>query len=278
MTDSLRERLGLWDLTGRKVAITGASRGLGKSMALGFAAAGAHVELLARSTDDLEAVKKRCEELGGTADALHFDVSSEDSIRKGFAEIASRHPKLDAWVSNAGIGPKAIRKNYETPPIALGEIPFEMWRKTVDTNLNGTFLCMQLVVPLLEANGGGAIINISTSPVTMERRGFIPYGATKAAIRAMTLGFADELRELNIRANTHAPGGITWSDMVPEGFDEEGKYVLQPTVMIPAAVFLVSNEGAGTAGECIMGRTWNEEHGFAEANDGLGEWKVFLEG
>ncbi|HEY8766208.1 MAG TPA: SDR family oxidoreductase [Dehalococcoidia bacterium] len=277
MARSLAEKLGIQSLDGLVVGVTGASRGLGKSMALGFAAAGAHVELLARSEGDLADVKAKCESLGGSACVTKLDVSSPESIHAVIDVIQGRHGQLNGWVNNAGLGPQAIRRDYETPPVALSEVPYELWRKTVDTNLNGTFLCMQKVLPLLLEAGGGSIVNISTSPPTMERRGFMPYGATKAAIQAMTRAFAPELSEQGVRVNTHAPGGVTWSDMVPASFAEAGKYILQPTVMIPAAVYLVSAGSADVTGQCLMGRTWNEEHGFADANDGIGEWAVFLD-
>lgn len=250
-------------LAGKVVAVTGASRGLGEAMAVGLAAAGARVALLARSESDLSRVQRRCEERDGRALPIVADVTSVAALRRALRTIEREWGRLDAWFNNAALGPNFFREDYLTDPVRIAEIAVADWRKVVDVNVNGVFFCIREAVPLLASSGGGSIINISTSPSTMERLGYMPYGATKAAVQAMTRSFAVELKPFGIRVNTLAPGGLTASHMLPSVIPADFR-VMPSTVMVPSAIYLASDLSLEMTGESILANHWNAENGFNE--------------
>ena len=177
----------------KTVLITGAARGIGLATALRFLREGWHVAMLDRDADELaRATAPRQDALPIVA-----DVSRAEDVERAIAGIEDRFGRLDALVNNAGVAEFA----------AVGETDFAMWRRVMDTNLDGVFLTSQAAIPLL-ARQGGAIVNIASISGLRASTLRIAYGTSKAAVIQLTLQQAVELGERGIRANAVAPGPV----------------------------------------------------------------------
>jgi NAD(P)-dependent dehydrogenase (short-subunit alcohol dehydrogenase family) len=182
----------------QKVAlVTGAARGIGLAAAKRFLADGWRVALLDIDGDNLA---KTCAALA-RPDAileLRCDVADPDGVTRAFAATAERFGRLDALVNNAGI---AVFK-------PLLETTLEDWRRTLDVNLTGAFLCVQAAAPLMREAGGGAIVNITSISGHRASTLRVAYGTSKAALAHLTKQQAAELASLGIRVNAVAPGPV----------------------------------------------------------------------
>jgi NAD(P)-dependent dehydrogenase (short-subunit alcohol dehydrogenase family) len=173
--------------------ITGAARGIGLATAQRFIQEGWHVVMLDRDADELSrAAAPRQDVL-----TIVADVSIPKDVERAIAETEARFGRLDALVNNAGVA--------EFSPVA--ETDFAMWRRVMDTNLDGVFLMSQAALPLLSV-AGGAIVNIASISGLRASTLRIAYGTSKAAVIQLTLQQAAELGEVGIRANAVAPGPV----------------------------------------------------------------------
>lgn len=189
--------LELFSLKDKVAVITGASRGLGRPMALGLAAAGAHVVLVARDKSKLEEVKTEVEAAGGVATVLPLDLENEEAIRAGIRRIAGELGRIDICVNNAGI------INWQP----LLESDVEDFNRIMDTNVRATFVMAQECATAMRAGkGGGRIINIGSVLSTVGRAKLHAYCASKSAIVGLTRSLAAELGRDGITANVIAPG------------------------------------------------------------------------
>jgi NAD(P)-dependent dehydrogenase (short-subunit alcohol dehydrogenase family) len=181
-----------------KVAlVTGAARGIGLAVARKFLAVGWRVALL---DVDGELLWKSVEELAATGDTLgvHCDVSDDRAVASAFSEIERRFGRLDALVNNAGIAVFA-------PLLETTEVD---WRRVLEVNLTGPFLCTKAAVPLMRENGGGAIVNITSISAVRASTLRSAYGTSKAGLAHLTKQLAVELASLGIRVNGVAPGPV----------------------------------------------------------------------
>lgn len=182
-----------------KVAIiTGAGAGLGRASALLFAEEGAKVVIAEHNPERADRVAGEITAAGGTALAVHVDVSDQEQVRAMTDQAVSHFGKLDILFSNAGIG---------APSIPFAEQTADQWRRVLDVNVIGMFNCIQAATPHLRANGGGSILNCSSGAALAAVPGVPVYTATKGAINAMTRAFALDLGQYNIRVNTLCPMG-----------------------------------------------------------------------
>ncbi len=173
--------------------ITGAARGIGLATTQRFLREGWNVVMLDRDGDELAiAAAPRQDVL-----AIVADVSIPDDVDRAIAKIEARFGRLDALVNNAGVA--------EFSPVA--ETDFAMWRRVMNTNLDGVFLTSQAAIPLL-ARQGGAIVNIASISGLRASTLRVAYGTSKAAVIQLTLQQAAELGEMGIRANAVAPGPV----------------------------------------------------------------------
>jgi clavulanate-9-aldehyde reducatase len=186
------------ELSGKAVAITGASSGIGEATALTLAKAGASVALGARRKDRIDELAARIEDEGGTAVALEVDVSDEAAAR-GFVEAAhERFGRLDTLVNNAGV-------------MLLGPVEqadSEDWRTMVNVNLLGLMYCTHAALPIMLGQESGDIVNISSVAGRFARAGNAVYAATKFGVGAFSEGLRNEITERGVRVTLIEPGFV----------------------------------------------------------------------
>jgi NADP-dependent 3-hydroxy acid dehydrogenase YdfG len=186
------------ELSGKAVAITGASSGIGEATALTLAKAGASVALGARRKDRIDDLAARIEDEGGTAVALEVDVSDETAAR-GFVEAAhERFGRLDTLINNAGV-------------MLLGPVEqadSEDWRTMIDVNVLGLMYCTSAALPFMLGQESGDIVNISSVAGRFARAGNAVYAATKFAVGAFSEGLRNEVTERGVRVTLIEPGFV----------------------------------------------------------------------
>jgi len=186
------------ELSGKAVAITGASSGIGEATALALARAGASVALGARRKDRIDALAARIEDEGGTAVALAVDVTDEGQARAFVETAAERFGRLDSLVNNAGVmllGP-------------VDQADSEQWRTMIDVNVLGLLYCTSAALPIMRAQESGDIVNVSSVAGRFARAGNAVYAATKFAVGAFSEGLRNEVTEGGIRVTLIEPGMV----------------------------------------------------------------------
>ena len=191
---------------GKVVLVTGAGRGIGQAIADAHAAAGADVAYLDHDPALAEAAAAAARARGATTLAVAADVADEASVRSAVARVAEALGPVSVLVNNAGISPKSGADGRRA---RLGEMSADEWRRVLDVNLTGAFLCASAVVPGMRAAGGGTILNISSvAGKTYCDIVGVHYAATKAALIGFTKHLAGELGPDGITVNAVAPGRI----------------------------------------------------------------------
>jgi len=257
-------------LAGRVVVVTGASRGLGREMALELAAAGARLAMIGSTgSAALREAVAEAAGLGGTGSAVAIvaDVTDPAACERMASEALAAFGRIDVLINNAGRGMRLISETYNTQPTRFWETPAEAWRSIIDTNVNGAFNAARAIVPLMVARGFGKVINISTSDQTMVRKGYSPYGPSKAALEAASRVWAQELEGTGVDVNVYLPGGAADTDLLPPGPHRKGAdgNLLPPSVMRRAIGWLCSDESNGVSGARFVARLWDEALPAAEA-------------
>ncbi|HET9663372.1 MAG TPA: SDR family NAD(P)-dependent oxidoreductase [Burkholderiales bacterium] len=185
-------------LKGKVALVTGAAAGIGRGVAETFGREGARVAIADRDTLKARETEARIRSAGGEAAAFEVDVASGASVSRMVAEVASRYERLDILVNNAGI-------RYVKPFLEYSE---EEWRKTLDVNLTGLFLCCRAAVPLMLKNGKGKIVNVASVAGEYGRPHRIAYCASKGGAIAFTKALAVDMSGKNICVNALAPALI----------------------------------------------------------------------
>jgi len=186
-------------LAGRLALVTGASRGIGRAVALGLAKAGAHVVLLARTVGGLEELDDDIRAEGGTATLVELDLKRSDKLDALGPTILQRWGKLDILVANAGIlGPLS----------PLGHITSDAWREVIDINLNANWHIIRSVDPLIRRSDAGRAIFVSSGAALARNAYWGPYSASKAGLEALAKTWALELADTPAKVNIVNPGPI----------------------------------------------------------------------
>jgi 3-oxoacyl-[acyl-carrier protein] reductase len=237
-------------LSGKVAVVTGASKGIGASIAEQLAAAGATVVVnYSSSKEGADRVVANIKKQGGQAVALQANLSKPEEVQKLFAETKKTYDKVDILVNNAGI--------YEFAP--LEDVTPELFHKQFDLNVLGLLLATKEAVKLM-GSAGGSIVNISSIAARSAPPTTSVYSATKAAVNAITISLSQELGPKKIRVNAVNPGmvetegthtaGITESDFRKqvEAQTPLGR-IGQPKDIAPIVAFLASNDSSWISGE-----------------------------
>ncbi len=222
--------------------VTGASRGIGKSVALRLAADGRHVVLASRSEGPLSEVKSQIEEAGGKASVCAVDISDRKAFAEAIEGVVTQHGRLDVLVNNAGI----TRDNL------LLRMSDEEWDSVIETNLTSAFVAMRAAARAMMKGRFGRIVNIASTSGLVGNAGQANYAASKSGLIGITRTVARELGGKGITANVVAPGFIQ-TDMtasLPESVLESVKAMIQVKRLgtpedIAAAVAYVTSDDAG---------------------------------
>jgi len=242
---------GGFDLTGKVALVTGGSRGLGHAMVMGFARAGADVAIASRKLEACEATAKEVETLGRAALPVACHVGEWDQLEPMVDAVYERFGRVDVLVNNAGMSPIA--------PSSL-ETTEALYDKVFAVNLKGPFRLTALVGGRMVEQGGGSIINVSSTASIRPTPTTAPYAAAKAGVNAITVAYAHELGP-TVRVNCimagpfHTDVSKAWSRT--EGFARQAKATMalqragDPEEIVGAALYFASGASSFTSGTVL---------------------------
>lgn len=223
-----------------KIAIiTGASKGIGRAIALGYAREGAHVALVARSADLLDEVAAEVRALDRRALPLPTDVTDEESVERMVAATLDEFGRIDILVNNAGMA------SYRP----VWGIKLSQWEQIMALNLRAPFLCTKHVWKPMKAGGGGVIVNVGSLSGSRGDPLISAYTASKWGLNGFTKSVAEEGKADNIRVNLIAPGKVD-TDM-RAGVAEDKSRMMIAEDCVGVAIFLASDEAEHIRGQII---------------------------
>lgn len=259
-------------LNGKIAVVTGAGSGMGLATVHAFLREGATVYALDISQENLD------RELGDQKDVttIAVDIADSAAINEAFARIKEEHGKLHALINAAGVNTpnrratewldninhtmmEHMKRGEAYAPEFFGEIPDEDFDRVMQINVNGTFYTIRAAAPLLQAAGGGAIVNFASVAGLVALPMPAYYPASKAAVIGMTRAIAGELAPFNIRVNALAPAGINTALLTQSGDDhvqallsmQPLKRLAEPEEIAETLVFLASDSGAHYTGQIL---------------------------
>ena len=239
-------------LEGVRALVTGGTSGLGFAMSQALADAGARVVLTGRTEPRVQAAASRIAR-GDRVTGLVMDVRDEQSVAEGVESALALLGGIDVLVNNAGIGMRTVNPHFMTEPMGFWQVSPDGFRDLLATNVLGYFMVARAVVPHMLAAGRGKIVNISVNETTMRRRGFTPYGPSRAATDALSRIMAADLAGTGIDVNLLLPGGATRSGMTPDSAPEDVQATwLDPAIMGPPVVWLASPASDGLTDQRIV--------------------------
>lgn len=241
------------DLTGKTALVTGASRGIGRAIAVGFAEAGADLVLTARSVDALEETRSAAEGHGRKAVVVPADVTDRDAVRAMVDDAVAALGHVDIVVNNAG------GTSFMVP---FTDLRFEGWEKVFRLNTTSVVHVLQAIGPHMLENGGGSVINVASVAALAGTPALTPYGASKAALHSLTKSLAMEWGHRGVRVNSLCPGW-TATDLNRNLWENDDiSAAMMRSVplarwgkaaeMVGAAVFLGSDASSYITGQAII--------------------------
>ena len=246
-----REQLStLFDLTGRVAIVTGGTRGIGRSIAEGFAAAGARVVVASRKADACAETQAHLEGMGAEALGVAANMSSLEDVEALVQATVARFGAIDIIVNNAA--------NALTQP--LGQFTPEAWQKSYDANLRGPVFLVQYALPWLTESPHASVINVISAGAFLAAPNVAMYSGAKAALMAFTRAMGSDYAKLGIRVNALAPGTVD-TDMVRNNPPEVQqsmakaapmKRAAHPDEMVGPALFLASDAASFVTSQVIL--------------------------
>lgn len=245
-------------LAGRVAVVTGASRGLGEAMAIGFAREGASVVLAARTVADLDRVAELCRDAGApSVEVVPTDVTVEDQLAALVDVTIERLGHLDVFVANAGIAVPGITDQRMT---TLETYELEVVQRLIDVNTVGMWLSMKAALPVMPT--GGSFIAIGSELGRMAGAGAGLYAVTKASVDLLVRIAAAESAERGVRVNCLSPGGMADTHLFgPNKMPAHIKAHVpwsEANVIVPAALWLASGDSEGVTGKRLAGKEFNQ--------------------
>ena len=244
----------MFDLRGRVAIVTGSTKGIGRAMVSGLAAAGASVVVSSRKQELCDSIAEEVRaESGGEVLGLACHVGDWDAI-PGFVEaVVERFGRIDVLVNNAGINPA---------PVPASDMTLEYWRKVFAVNLEGPLRMSQCVAPVMRDGGGGSIVNIATMAAYSGGPNVCAYGASKAALVNLTKSNAQEWAAWKVRVNALSPGPfvtemVEGADRVRPGFKEViaggtmMRRIADPAEIVGPVLYLASDASSFVTGDDI---------------------------
>jgi len=233
------------DTENRVAIVTGASKGIGKAIALAFGQAGIKVVATARTTAEIEAVAAQINQAGSEALALTADLGRPDEPERIVADSLAHFGRVDILVNNAAI---------IHPPLNLIDFAADLWRQVIEVNLTAAALLTKAVLPGMIENGSGKIINISSIGGRKGGAGRSAYRVTKAGLISLTESVAAEVKQYGIDVNCICPGGVD-TEGYRDAFNSRGRAenprLMRPEEQAALALFLVSEAGSAITGTAI---------------------------
>jgi NAD(P)-dependent dehydrogenase (short-subunit alcohol dehydrogenase family) len=225
-------------LQGKVALVTGASQGLGKALALSFAAEGASVVINSRREEGVRPVAQEIEAKGGEVLALAADVSEAADVERLVGTTVERFGRVDVLVNNAGVlGPR----------VEIEEYPEDEWRRVIDANLTGPFLVSKAAIPHMPE--GASIVNVVSGVSVEGRSGWGAYSVSKFGVEGLTQILAAELADRGIRANAVDPGGMR-TEMRAAAYPEEDPMTrVTPEENTAVFLYLASDKSKDVTGK-----------------------------
>ena len=235
-------------LSGKVALVTGAGRGIGKAIAIGYAKAGASVCCVARTQAEIDRTVAEIRSSDGTAISAQADVTDYASVVQAFDTTAHKFDGIDIVVINAG-------GNYDDSPDIESGSP-EQWTNTVQVNLIGSYHTAHAAIPHLKEHGGGKIIAIGSGIGHRGRPGESAYASAKAGLSMLVRVLAQELWQYNISVNELIPGPVltervarTFADRPDSVFQIDSEWIKTPEDVVPLALFLATQPDKGPTGQ-----------------------------
>jgi 3-oxoacyl-[acyl-carrier protein] reductase len=226
----------------------------------------------AREADELQAAAQRlnagAEGSTPRAVAMRADVSSWSDCQAVAQRCVDAFGRIDGLINNAGRGMLEISPDFNRQPALFWQADPQGFQNIIDANVTGAFLMARACVPIMVAQGFGRVLNISTSAVTMVRTGYCPYGPSKAALEAMSVIWAKDLKGTGVTVNVLLPGGASDTRLLPgQGPGRSGAdgHLLPPALMRRPACWLVTEAPNAVNGERYIARLWRDDLPPAEA-------------
>lgn len=243
-------------LSGRIALLTGASRGIGRAVALGLAKAGAHVIIAARSVGALESLDDEIQAIGGAATLLQLDLKKGDRVDQVGPTIFQRWQRLDILVANAGIlGPLS----------PLGHTTDDGFVSTIDINLIANWRLIRTLDPLLKRSDAGRAIFVTSGAASGKYAYWGAYAASKAGLEALVKTWAAELVNTPVKANLINPGA-TRTHMRAKAFPGEDAATLPPPEALAPLFVELASPTCERNGETVNFREWREQQAAKEAS------------
>ncbi len=234
-------------IAGRVAIVTGGGKGIGRALAERFGTSGCKVVVNDVDQASADETVAAIVAAGGEAMAAVADVSNSEQVGAMFDAVLEAYGTVDILLNNAGI---------VSPMLHFFEADEAWWRRIVDVNLTGHFLCSHRAARIMAKNGKGVILNMSSGGATQAHRAFVAYDATKGGIEAMTRAMALDLGPYGIRVNALMPGSIDTTGFSTEerayrGVNVPLERIGDPFDMTGAAIFLASDDAGYITGDVI---------------------------
>lgn len=235
------------ELAGKRALVTGASRGIGRAVALAYAAAGAEVLATARDEPALTTLAEEIAAAGGRARVAALDLAAPGAIERIVAAVEARGPSLDVLVVNAGqLGVVA----------SLEEYPPALFEQVMRINLTVPFLLVHALMPHLRRAPAASIVLVTSGLGRRGRAGWGAYAISKFGLEGLAEVLADELAGSTVRSNLVSPGPTRTAMRAAAFPDEDPATLPAPEDLVPVFVHLASDAAKGTNGQRLEARAW----------------------